>query len=230
MSQSVEVQLAEFEQLRQEIVTRINLAYALIAIDLTVLGAGLTLFDKLPEVVVGLAVASSFLWLIFIDHAAQVYKLAAYISLWLAPALRTAVPGSLRWEEFLRMVDQGGTETARALYHRDGAPLPRSWIKSGGPSPFLAALFGGSPPVLLTAYATSSDLSGSLAEQALRGGVLLASLAFWLLAVQRYWSFRSTVRCINSAITESRRREEALLAAGRGAGDGTACTDPGAGA
>lgn len=224
MVQPVEVQLKEFEQLRQEIVARINLAYALIALELTVLGAGLTVFDKFPEVVVGLAVASSFLWLIFIDHAAQVYKLAAYISLWLAPQVRSDAPGSLRWEEFLRQVDQGGEDTARALYRREGAPRPDGWIKSGGPSPFLAALFGGSPPVLLAAYAASSGLSGPLAEQAVRGGVLLASLGFWLLALWRYRAFQLTVRCINAAIAEGRER---AVAAPPGAdADGTTGDGP----
>ncbi|SNS13591.1 hypothetical protein SAMN06893096_102176 [Geodermatophilus pulveris] len=206
MASPLEAHVKEYEQLRQEILARINLAYALIALDLTVLGAGLTVFDTLPDVVAGLAVASSFLWLIFIDHAAQVYKLAAYIALWLAPEIRTAAPGSLRWEEFLRQVDQGGAKTAHALFGRQDAPQPVGWIKSGGPSPFLAALFGGSPPVLLAAYAASSGLSGSLGEQAVRGGVLFASLGFWLLAMSRYRSFRWTVKYINEAIAESRER------------------------
>ncbi|MGY1701241.1 hypothetical protein [Geodermatophilus sp. SYSU D00766] len=202
MATLVDVQLKEFEQLRQEIVTRINLAYALIAVELTILGAGLTLFEKLPEVVIGLAVASSFLWLIFIDHAVQVYKLAAYIALWIGPRLRSAVPGSLLWEEFLRRVDGGRAEAAHALFGRDDAPKPTGWVKSGGPSAVLAFLFGGSPPVLVAAYLAAAELSGPPLEQAVRWGALGVTAALWSLALLRYRCFRATVASIKAAILE----------------------------
>lgn len=202
MADKVDVYLKEYEQLRQELLGRINLAYALIALDLTVLGAGLTVFQTFPEVVVGLAVASSFLWLFFMDHASQVYKIAAYTALRLGPLLRATAPESLRWEEFLRDLDSGTESASRALFGSVGNDV-RGWIVSGGSSSFLALLFGGSPVVLLIAFGASSGLNGTLSERLVRLGVLLVSSAVWVVALIRWIRFKRTVKAVNSAIRRS---------------------------
>ena len=200
MTSGLDVYLKEYEQLRQELTSRINLAYALIALDLTVLGAGLTVFQAFPEIVVGLSAVSCFLWLIFMDHASQVYKIAAYISLHIAPNLRAVASHSMRWEEFLRKVDAGGRPASEELYGAPDQAVPREWIVSGGPSKYLAMLFGGSSPILVIAFVASTGVDGTWPERLLRAGVLLGSLGVWLMALIRYRSFQQTIRAINRAI------------------------------
>ncbi|AGZ43842.1 hypothetical protein [Actinoplanes friuliensis] len=217
MADRIDVHLKEYEQLRHELVHRIGLAYALITLNLTVLGAGLTVLQRLPAVGVGLAIASSSLWLFFIDHASQVYKIAAYIALRIGPAVRTVAPEAFRWEEFVRELDAGGSRASRVLYPGQSGPAPQNWIVSGGPSRYLAALFGGSPPILLIAFIVSSGFDGSAAEVVLRFVVLLAGLGIWAIALTRYRAFRRTVSAINEAISASYRNDQASGGAPAGA-------------
>jgi hypothetical protein len=203
MAHDVDVYLKEFQLLREELVTRTNLAYALIAVDLTVLGAGLTVFQALPPAALGLAAVSSFLWLIFMDHASQVYKIAAYISLRLAPELRAVAPLALQWERFLRELDAGGQRTANALYRQGKGSAPKHWITSGASSKYTATLFAGSPPVLLIAFAVSAATPKthvSLAEHLVELAALLLSFGIWVRAIIRFRHYLHTLRAISAAI------------------------------
>jgi hypothetical protein len=83
------VALSEYDSLRSEINNRTTLAYTLISLELAAVGAGLSVITKLPDVLLGLAAVSCFLWLFWVDHAGAVYKLASYIALELAPKLST---------------------------------------------------------------------------------------------------------------------------------------------
>jgi hypothetical protein len=201
MADAADVYLMEFEQLRDELVQRTNMSYALIALDLTALGAGLTVFQAFPAIVIGLAVVTSFLWLIYIDHASQIYKIAAYIALRLAPRLEETATAAMQWENFLRQLDKGGPEAAAALSGPGDHRTPRHWIVSGGPGTYVAALFAASPPVLLATFAISSGIGGDALERLLRLAVLLATYAVWVGSIVRFCHFQETVRAINAAIS-----------------------------
>jgi hypothetical protein len=201
MADAADVYLMEYEQLRDELVQRTNMSYALIALDLTVLGVGLTVFQTFPEIVIALAVVASFLWLLYIDHASQIYKIAAYIALRLAPRLEQTAPEAMQWESFLRQLDKGGPEAAAALTGPDGHRIPRYWIVSGGPGKYVAALFAASPPVLLAAFAMTSKNDGAALEPLLRLAVLLVTYAVWVGSIVRFCHFQETVRAINAAIS-----------------------------
>jgi hypothetical protein len=67
----------------------------------------------------------------FMDHASQEYKIAADTAPWIGPAVRSVAPLALRWEEFLREVDAGGSRAASALYGEHAGPTPRVSIVAG---------------------------------------------------------------------------------------------------
>ena len=82
-----DVDLAEFQKLRDEIMARTQLVNTLVGVELAALGVGISSFTSIPDVLIGLAAVSSFLWLLWLDHAEQVQKIAAYIALRLRPRL-----------------------------------------------------------------------------------------------------------------------------------------------
>jgi hypothetical protein len=148
-----EVDLAEFDRLRQEIDNRTQLSTSLVVADLTALGAGLSVFGKVPEVAIALAGVSSFLWLLWLDHTAQIYKVAAYISLRIAPRLQQGLDHELLgWELFLRRLDSGDGDAVEALY---GTAARRSLRRTIPVMPthniarYTMILFGAGPLVLL---------------------------------------------------------------------------------
>ena len=151
MSGIHDVDLAEFDRLRTEIDSRTTLSNQLISYQLTALGAGIAVFDKYPDVLLGLAAVSTFLWLFWIDHTTQIYKLAAYLELRLAPRLRKDGVDLLSWERFLRRVDTGGATAERELYGdvagRNLQIQATKWIAG-----YAAGLLGFSTLVLLTIW------------------------------------------------------------------------------
>lgn len=189
--------LAEYDHLRQEIDNRTTLAYGLIAIELAALGAGLSAFDKFPEILLGLAVVSSFLWVFWMDHTGQIFKIAAYIALRLAPRLRKASPGAFGWERFFRELDAG--------------VLPE-WVKQEGGRPFpihttgsvhlyTGALFGMPPPVFLLAYAVSG-VHGSQGGEILRWAGFAAAFVLWVAAIHRFTVYLRMIDGIGRMILE----------------------------
>jgi len=107
----------EVQCLREEITTRITLMHAVIALELAVLGTGLAVIAKPTYVMAALAAASSFLWLLWMDRSLYTYKVAAYLSVELAPRLsQLARRPVLGWETFLRRIEAGGQKSSRALY------------------------------------------------------------------------------------------------------------------
>jgi hypothetical protein len=79
---------AELQALRQAITSHFTLSATLIALELAAFGSSLSFVDKSTHVLAGLAVISSFLWLLWIDHSTQILKIAAYIAIELAPRMR----------------------------------------------------------------------------------------------------------------------------------------------
>lgn len=175
-----EVDLAEFGQLRDEINNRTQIAFTLIVAELTGLGAGLSVIDKVPDVLLGLAAVSGFLWLLWLDMAGQVHKIAAYLALHLAPRLRDASPGALGWEAFYREVDAGGARAAKAL----GGDFRLEPLRHMGR--YLTLLFLITPVVLLGIYVFTTDWGdyGSFDTAGRIAGVLLTLVVLGFAYVQ----------------------------------------------
>jgi len=195
--------LLEFERLRTEIDGRTQLAFGLVTLEVTALGAGLSVFERFPDVVVGLAVVSSILWTLYLDHSGQVRKLAAYIGLRLAPRLRASDHDVLGWESFLRELDAGGEVTRRALGNISVKRL--RVYKTRSIELGMNAMFGGTPLVLLALAALRVqhlDLPGLL-----RLVAVVITLGFWVYGVH-----------LNRIIIDTQKAiDAALLAAGRSA-------------
>ena len=193
----VTINLSEFEALRSEINNRTTLAYGLIALQLAALGAGVSIINKLPDVLLALAGVSCFLWLFWVDHAGQVYKIAGYLGIVLAPRLTTATASPvLGWEKFVREIEQPDT-SRRTLFGSRGG---RAYIQRATSADwYTALLFGLTPPALAVAYvATLQHLHRGLGPRIWLEVSLVGLL--WLIALWRFVAFKRTVRNIATAI------------------------------
>jgi hypothetical protein len=184
-----DVDLAEFQKLRDEIMARTQLVNTLVGVELAALGAGISAFTTVPDVLIGLAAVSSFLWLLWLDHAEQVQKIAAYIALRLRPRLTVGSDQVLRWETYMRQLDR-----------EPGMPHTQAV------SNYIAGLFAGGPLVLLTIYGlVVSDRfeDGSFSQVARFVGLAIAVL-LWVVTLRQYRVFRRVVATIERAIVEAR--------------------------
>ncbi|MFD7976320.1 hypothetical protein [Streptomyces sp. NPDC059071] len=198
-----EIDITEFQNLRAEINNRTNLAYALITLQLAALGTGLSLMTRLPDVLLGLAAASSFLWLFWVDHAGQVYKIASYIALELSPQLTAGVSRPvLRWEHFLRRIDAGGGTTVRALYGAS-APQGRVYVQSSTAADMYSMLLFGCTPVLMICGYVVVMLVGRERPVVLVVVPAVAATGLWVYTVTRFRGFRKMVSTIGTAIRAS---------------------------
>jgi hypothetical protein len=210
MSETHDVDLAEFDRLRSEIDSRTTLSNQLISYQLTALGAGIAVFDKYPDVLLGLAAVSTFLWLFWIDHTTQIYKIAAYLELGLAPRLRKDGADVLSWERFLRRIDAGGETAERELYGevtgRNLQIQATKWIAG-----YTAGLLGFSTLVLLTIWAAPklqklravgyrAVLEDLTLPQILRFATALAVIIAWLFAWHQFRAFARTRDAVGNAI------------------------------
>jgi hypothetical protein len=195
------VVLSEYDSLRSEINNRTTLAYTLISLELAAVGAGLSVITKLPDVLLGLAAVSCFLWLFWVDHAGAVYKLASYIALELAPKL-SAVAGEsvLGWEHFLRRINKD-RDTARVTLYGRGATDQPAYIQSTTAADrYTMLLFGGSSPIFIVGY-----LVTILGREHHRSTLVIwlsaaAVMLLWLFALWRFLGFRRMVENLGTAI------------------------------
>ncbi|MFC6881389.1 MULTISPECIES: hypothetical protein [Actinomadura] len=194
----MEVEVAELQSLRQEITTRIGLMNAIVALELAAVGTGLTVLHESTHVLAGLAAISSFLWLLWMDQCLSSYKIAAYLSVELAPRLR-ALTGHrvLGWENFLRRVEAGRATSARTLFG-PSAPRARGLIRTIRSDWYVPLLFGAAPPGLLLLYAmTAHDHRLGVAPTAV--GCVLAG-GMWAIAFVRFWIFIRSTKILDRAI------------------------------
>jgi hypothetical protein len=201
------VHLCEYERLRNEINNRTQLSSGLVALQLAALGAGLSVLDKLPDVVLVLAAVSSFLWLLWIDHTSQIYKIAAYIGLRLAPRLHEGDEELLGWEHFMRILDQGGQKAATALFGRSSSKSVKI-LRTEVIGRFISILFGASPPLLIVGFmiAKHEKVFDWNTILSFHGAILvlalgLASIA-WLYAWRQYSLFVKMRRSIDQALLQ----------------------------
>lgn len=211
MNEAHAVDLAEFDHLRIEIDNRTKLSNQLISYQLTALGAGIAVFTKYPDVLLGLSAVSTFLWLFWIDHTTQIYKIAAYLELKIAPRLRKDDGGDLLgWERFLRRIDIGGATAERELYgHAVGRNLriqATKWVAG-----YTAGLLGLSTLVLLTIYSVPKiqkllevgyrvALEHLTLLHVLRFATAVAVTIAWLFAWRQFRAFVKTRDIVGDAI------------------------------
>ena len=202
-SSGLEVDLAEYDRLRQEVDNRTQIAFGLVGIELTALGVGLASAGTLPEVIIGLAVVSAFLWMLWVDQAGQIWKIAAYTGIDLASRLRRSHPDALGWERFLRRLDRGGDEARRVLRVPVGARA-LAMPKTSNVGLYISLLFGGSPLVLLGISLISlfdEDMDG--AGRGVRIAAIAGALVVWALALRAFRQFRRLAATIDAAIESS---------------------------
>jgi hypothetical protein len=196
---SVELDTAEAQSLRQEITTRITLMNALIALELAALGTGLTAIAKPSFLLAALGAASSFLWLLWMDQSLYTYKIAAYLSVELAPRLSLlARRPVLGWETFLRRVESNGEKSGRALYPRTAGGGRQLVLCGRHAEWYVPLLFAATPPWLLALYVINSR--GSLAP------ILTACFAagsMWICTIIRFALLMHDINVLNDAIAMS---------------------------
>lgn len=195
------IDVAEFEALRQEINSRLNVSYSLLALEVAALGAGISIAVRFPQALGGLALVSSLLWLFWTDNSVQVQRLGAYIALDLGPRLNQGKERPvLRWEAFMRRLAKGGQEAADLLFGeapRDGREI-RSAIGSDW---YTAALFGGTSPVLIVLYAFSNSLDGA-GEWLLLASASTATMVLWGYGVLCFTKFTRLQQAVADAIAQ----------------------------
>jgi hypothetical protein len=206
-----EVDLKEFERLRDEIDSRTQMGYQLVTVQLAALGTGLSVYDKFPDVLLGLAAASTFLWLFWMDHVSQIHKAALYIGTCLAPRLRSGLDeGLLGWERFIRKLDRGYLSTHSGDVRLQVRPH-RTLLIMG----YTALLFGGVPFILiLLSFYQSEGLSRILCLVSGPGGLAciargdelsfagsIGVLAVWVWAVGHFARVSRNLAHISVTIT-----------------------------
>jgi hypothetical protein len=188
-----ELVTTEFDAARSEINLRTQLGVTIIGLDLGALGSGLSLVSKTPNIVVGLAAVSAYLWSLWLDQASQVWKLAAYISLRLQPR---AGPGVLEWEAFLRALDEGGSIAQRLVFQNGTKAFPEiPRLRTRNIGIYISLLLGGTPVVLVVSYFVSRPHIGATIWIALS----LAAVV-WLNSLRFYQDFRTLAGTLDGAI------------------------------
>jgi hypothetical protein len=192
----VEIDSTETQCLRQEITTRITLMHAVIALELAVLGTGLTTITKPTYILTALGAASSFLWLQWMEQSLYTYKIAAYLSVHLAPQLsRLVCRPVLGWETFLRHVEANGEESCRALYPGTAGGGRRLMLSGRYAEWYIPLLFAVTPPLLIALYA--SDTRDGLAR--VLPACLTAGLT-WAYTIIRFVLLIHDIHVLNDAI------------------------------
>jgi hypothetical protein len=204
-----EIDAAEVHGLRQEITTRISLMNALIALDLAAVGTGLTISGHWVHVLAGLAAISSFLWLLWIDQSISTYKLAAYLAIEMAPKLSELTGRQvLGWEYFLRRVEAGGAQSARALYGNQ-APAQAHTTRTVRADWYVPLLFGCTPPLLLTLYVIVGVREHVGTLPIALSGPLCALL--WIFTVARFTDFVRNTNVLDRAILAAGDRNHGAI-------------------
>ncbi|WP_146107885.1 hypothetical protein V5P93_002984 [Actinokineospora auranticolor] len=148
--------VAEVQSLRREVVTRTAVASGLVVVEVVGLVLGAALVERAPGVLVGLAVVSSCLWLLWLDHAIHAQKVMAYLEAELAPRLsQVAGRPVLGWESYRYQLD--GSGSARTPRSPDGRGIEHTLR----PEWHSQVLFGLAPLALGATYAVTSH-NGSM--------------------------------------------------------------------
>jgi hypothetical protein len=202
MEDSQLVDLEEFKQLRDEIKTRLTLSNQLVSV--TALAAGIAVFDKYPDAILGLTLVASCFWLLWLDHSAQVFKIAYYIAIRLAPRLQCGRDEILGWERFIRRLDNGTLQGAERIptggaVHPTKAAFVYTEFLLGGIAGGLAVVY---------CYLLSTN---SVFRNPARISVLAVAIVFWLYTVIQAFRVAGMNREIGEAILAQEPRRVAAI-------------------
>jgi hypothetical protein len=203
----VEIDLVDYERARDEIDKRTALSAQLLNFHVVIIAAVLSGFDKLPqESLIAVTCVASVFWLMWIDHTAQIYKLAAYIDLVVASRLRALFPGAMGWEHFMRQLDGGPHMAAVALFG-PGAKHQVDMPKTIGVTHYVLFLFLGSALAFAALYsyhfwnAAKAPVWPPYWSMDAKHTVILVIAALLLAyAIAAYRKLLRTTRVINMAI------------------------------
>ncbi|MDX6307889.1 MAG: hypothetical protein QOI06_935 [Nocardioidaceae bacterium] len=189
--QDVSIRLSEYEALRREIEMRATLASSLVALELSALGIGLVSAGETLDLYPGLGFLSTMLWLFWLDHTEQIWKLATYISVRLRPSLQSVAPRSLDWERFLRELD-----AQKAVRSTNYAAF------------YITLLFAVVPPLLTAVYVVRIVEAGTSAEAVapVRLVVAVVVIAFWVFGMTQFREFNRSRRHMDERISSSQER------------------------
>jgi hypothetical protein len=168
----VEVHLREYDSLRREIETRATLSSSLIALELSALGVGLLAAPNFVDLYAGLGFLTVVLWLFWLDHTEQIWKLATYIAIRLRPALATVHSSALGWEPFLRELD--------------ARPLIRSTTYV---AMYITLMYASVPPLFVTVYIINALKGQPELVMGVRLVSAVAIVAFWAFALHQFRQF-----------------------------------------
>ncbi|GLY53665.1 hypothetical protein Lesp01_73210 [Lentzea sp. NBRC 102530] len=172
------------------------------AVELTALGAGISVAGKIQPVLIALAVVNSVLWLRYVDHVVAIFRAAAYVSFVLRPRLSGIVGEPvLRWEAFLRQI------RSRRYVAGSAAEIPAGVTQERFPERILglshpSLLFGLASPVLVACYLYVCLSSGNRDLF----GVWFASvgaLGFWAFTVVRHLDTARWIRRVDLLMAEA---------------------------
>lgn len=221
-----DVDLMEFQRLRNEIDNRTIISESIILAHITALGTGLSLLGKVPDILLALSYISSLLWLSWLAHTHQIYKLSGYIATELAPKLPSrADRPALYWEAYSRLVDWLGRGsyqfTPQGRWKEIDKKLNNQELRFGTIiSSFIALLFGAPPLILLGAYTLyawkcprfylMSGFQNCCAQSStsfltgMRIFLIIVSGVVWLAAICRHCGLRKTQWAIDKAVINTR--------------------------
>jgi hypothetical protein len=184
----LEVYLKEYERLRAEIDNRALLQHGILAAGAAAAGATLSVVDKTPEALLGLGLLLTYLWLMWLDHGLQIYRIAAYI----ATVTRRAI------------VPSGSTALSWEWWYRHQLPsvdpvAPKTGVSAGSVTIKLFQVGG----VATVAWYSADRVHGGLGEWQwlwffAAGFVLVAHGYVWLKVYLRDW--RHAIQRIDSHI------------------------------
>ena len=209
---SNDVDLVEFQRVRAEIDNRTTISETIILGHITALGTGLSLSGKVPDVLLALSYVSSLLWLSWLAHTRQIYKLSGYVATQLGPRFpHPPVKRALYWEEYSRMVDRVGLTAYELTYPELLAKATATTNQHQNISWFIG-LFFACGPLLLSIYVfivarKQCSIEEALSEPLnyLRLLMVIGSLFLWHAARKRYREIDEVRKAIEAAVLEKAR-------------------------
>jgi hypothetical protein len=199
MSDATDIDKAEYDGLRAEIIFHQTNASAVFGLNVVGMGVGITASSLIGAALLVLAVLACVLWFRYCDHLMAIFRIAAYLHRELRPRLveRLGEP-VLGWELFLR---SSGTD-ARSQMPR----LPSVESRVG----FLAgsAAFMLPPPLLCATFVVNRWAAAGGAGRALLVIAVTVVLVVWVFSVLRGYRvmrwLRATDHWLAHGTTEER--------------------------
>ena len=198
----------KIQHVRAEINNRTDYSEKIVLAEITALGLAVSWPEKAGDALLGLSAVSSLLWLFWLAHSHQIYKLASYLACELAPRLcqhsGEQVPD---WEEYSRIMDRAGPEAYKSSYPPPYSSVtkPALWNAAG----FVLWLFAGATPALLVVYVFvawnkkfMTFHAGNISLDLTRIAMGILSLAIWVFAISQYRRVAGIRKAIDERVVQ----------------------------